>query len=1817
MSLFAVNLDSKVVPFAVALHEGLETVEGLKARTKAMCFRIVAKDYNEDEARDEQGRWTSTGSVELYSPNVEENLTFADAQKRLGGADQARFRSIANGIDKQLGLQTKSQNAIGDWKDGAENSVVTYVKPGMDFDTVRYSTVIKGLSANQKAVVAFNVQPGGEDSIYHFHTDGKANDVRNVLDVNGLSFRTLVPVESGTDVVIFDPGRKLQANVEKVAEHYGTQVDQYDGKGEYIGGDTRAEGAKQFKGIIKSYEQSHTQRYVEPKGRRMAALRRAYDEARLQKRQLIILGKYSEEQERVPAGSPEGGQFGAAWAMSRDEYTGGWKPDETDDQRQERRDKEQVWEQKTLAAVSEGKLDPAMAEARGAGLNVSGKVFQPLPDVPLYHVTTAADAVIADGLKSRFELNMGQGTGLGGGDDKSISFAADPKIGGEIRDAMLEAHDVANGKISVQDMLDQAAKGEGTPSPYLTNTVRWGSANLAGSPDWNPGDPYPMGLDALIHGNELSPTKFGGYSEEDMPGWTPRKDSYSWMGGDGKMRYNTFERPMSAEQLRSDTFDFYKTFSAVREDAGGRLNPLFFSSDLKAFAATPKDQIQLLEFKKQPGAMGVSLSAGGLGEWRTYSGKAVKYVGRVTKASLPELVKKFNERFLMEFGKAFVFLPELSKYSEDQARVPAGSPDGGQFTSGEGGVSFDPKSDQKTIEAYKKESGWVPSRSTLHEKIINSDLAGKEPISDPPVATILGGGTASGKSSLFREMSKNPNVVHIDSDDVIKQLPEWEKLRMVDPQNAAPRLYDEAKVVSKDLLGRSVSRNLDLIYNGVGSKPTTLAMVKTLNDEGYKVNVAYVDLPVDTAIERMFSRAANPNDADFGRLVPLELVRSSNQGAAENFMRLKNMNEVSSATLYSNINRPRTLVFTKENGKETIHDQKLWDDFVKKTSGMKKAADNRKYEDEHDIFSEPEDVEDLKRYIEKEKQRLKDKKDKGKEKEAKKVYKSVDPATGEVTHKFGLVQVIIPQDSDVALGLKTIQELIPDSDLMGEGKEDEPHVTVRYGILPGADISKLRDYLASVQPFEVTTGKITAFSPSKNSDWACPLVVEIDSSPTLTKYSEDQARDDHGRFASEDGAPSTDKPVTLVFSGTFNPPHMGHVQAVTDALNHMKDNGYDVKNVVVVPAPQRLVDKKLGDKAYPLDERVELARRTFTTDTVNHPNVTVTGEPSDAADKLEGKLKRTHTADFLQSKYPDTSVVTITGEDSAPGANPPKAPALYSGDKGTSHEGHYYFNAPRATEGGFSSTAIRNAIREGKELPAGTMHPNAVSYLPSLFEHHPGIKKVLKYSEDQARDDHGRFASEGIAIDKVSELNSSHARGPEDKELKGWAETYAHFQNSKDPREQNAYNASILGEHISEELMEQQHWEDEHPGPRGTHVLILKDDKNTIVGALQTYDGKRDEPYTVSYLATNPKIIMGDMAYKGVGTTLMIKAANDAAALGKGVELYALEGAESFYSKLGMARSVTNIGQVKFNWTPEQAASFAKHGMTKFTQDEVRKMIAAAIKEEETTPPLASIPESKKLGKYSEDQARDYHGRFASEDATPEEHDNHLASTPIKTISTLGGGVTDTRMVNFEDGTKGVFKPDSGESKGQRFDIMEGYQSAREAGAWEVAKAVGLTDLVTPAIVRTIDGEKGVVLEWQNGDIARNLTNTKAFDGDDDLARAAAFDYVIGNEDRHPGNWIVQNGKLKLIDHSLSFPDRMSYSSGGNGMFLDMAERRFDPNLEKTPSTYAADYEKAWPKIQERLKAVGLNDQAIGRVQDRITDLGKTDKWGKLTQVWR
>lgn len=333
------------------------------------------------------------------------------------------------------------------------------------------------------------------------------------------------------------------------------------------------------------------------------------------------------------------------WEMKRDEYAP--RPpitkdekgnpiyeDETDEQFRNRQDRSREWEQKSLAAMSLGRMTPQQAKERGYWIDVDKpESFKPLPP-KLYHVTTHASGVYSGGLKSRYELLMREGgTGLGGGSDKSISFTTDLLTASGIYKAIMEAIHVLTGKLTVQQMIQMAEKGDGAQRPWISELINWGGSNFVSYSEkdpnrWQPGKPYPLHHAAFFEGRKIENMGLGVTLEEatqKFPNAEPVGEG--WTGGDGVQRYSTFKVPLTPEQVRETNFDFFKTWLATRENAGGALNPLFFSSNIKVLASTPEDEVAILEFKPVPGAMGTQESA--LGEWRTYSGAAVQLVGDV------------------------------------------------------------------------------------------------------------------------------------------------------------------------------------------------------------------------------------------------------------------------------------------------------------------------------------------------------------------------------------------------------------------------------------------------------------------------------------------------------------------------------------------------------------------------------------------------------------------------------------------------------------------------------------------------------------------------------------------------------------------------------------------------------------------------------------------------------------------------------------------------------------------------------------------------------------------------------------------------------------------------------------------------------------------------------------------------------------------------------------------------------------------------------------------------------------------------------------
>jgi 2'-5' RNA ligase len=84
------------------------------------------------------------------------------------------------------------------------------------------------------------------------------------------------------------------------------------------------------------------------------------------------------------------------------------------------------------------------------------------------------------------------------------------------------------------------------------------------------------------------------------------------------------------------------------------------------------------------------------------------------------------------------------------------------------------------------------------------------------------------------------------------------------------------------------------------------------------------------------------------------------------------------------------------------------------------------------------------------------------------------------------VQVEIDPASEVGAMMAELRRRIDRADLAGKGIEPQPDITVRSGIV-GSDLDGLR----SLNPFEITFGRVSFFPASVNSDNAAVLKVDV------------------------------------------------------------------------------------------------------------------------------------------------------------------------------------------------------------------------------------------------------------------------------------------------------------------------------------------------------------------------------------------------------------------------------------------------------------------------------------------------------------------------------------------------------------------------------------------------------------------------------------------------------------------------------------------------------------------------------------------------------
>lgn len=168
--------------------------------------------------------------------------------------------------------------------------------------------------------------------------------------------------------------------------------------------------------------------------------------------------------------------------------------------------------------------------------------------------------------------------------------------------------------------------------------------------------------------------------------------------------------------------------------------------------------------------------------------------------------------------------------------------------------------------------------------------------------------------------------------------------------------------------------------------------------------------------------------------------------------------------------------------------------------------------------------------------------------------------------------------------------------------------------------------------------------------------------------------------------------------------------------------------------------------------------------------------------------------------------------------------------------------------------------------------------------------------------------------------------------------------------------------------------------------------------------------------------------------------------------------------------------------------------------------------------------------------------------------DGYLATSQPLKVQQLGGeplsgqrtgdrpGSSEIYLVTFHDGDQAFFKPLDGvdEETADYFEATAESVAVAEVAAVAIARHLGAPygDLVTSTVLREVNGALGTIC-WR---LEGAMTAPNAIPADQ-RHPAALLDSLIGNQDRHMGNYLYDADaqRLGLFDHGFTFAVPGSY----------------------------------------------------------------------------
>ncbi len=181
----------------------------------------------------------------------------------------------------------------------------------------------------------------------------------------------------------------------------------------------------------------------------------------------------------------------------------------------------------------------------------------------------------------------------------------------------------------------------------------------------------------------------------------------------------------------------------------------------------------------------------------------------------------------------------------------------------------------------------------LHEKIVSAITAtdGKKEKGTHPFAILVGGGTASGKSQLRKEIiekelkKNNLSYTLVDADEIKLHLPHYHELLVTNPSQAAALVHKESTHIRDLALNKLIQERTSFIYEGTMTKYRNyLELIMKLKEADYLIHVWIADVPLEVARKRAKNR-----EKETGRRVPDSVINNTHKQIPRSFLLLKHL----------------------------------------------------------------------------------------------------------------------------------------------------------------------------------------------------------------------------------------------------------------------------------------------------------------------------------------------------------------------------------------------------------------------------------------------------------------------------------------------------------------------------------------------------------------------------------------------------------------------------------------------------------------------------------------------------------------------------------------------------------------------------------------------------------------------------------------------------------------------------------------------------------------------------------------------------------------